>query len=217
MSTKVLIAEDHRIVREGVRALLDRENGIEVIGEARDGHEAVRLARKLSPNVVVMDVMMPILNGIEATRQIIGNDANVKVIALSARSDKSFVSQMLCAGASGYLLKNHGCSHLVKAIHSATSSDIHLSPEVASVVVKDYLHCLVSDIRSASSVLSSREREVLQLMSEGHSTKQIALRLHISVQTVSTHRRQIMKKLELDSVAELTKFAVREGLTCLDS
>ena len=216
MSTKILLADDHKITRQGLRSLLDKQLDMEVVAEAEDGREAVRLARELHPDVVIMDVSMPDLNGMAATRQIIGESKNVKIIALSMHSDTLFVSEMLKSGASGYLLKDCAFEELREAIRTVTAGKVYLSPGISDVVVDDYLHRLSKTGSSDSEVLTDREREVLQLMAEGKSTKQIALELYISVKTVETHRRQIMNKLDIHTVAELTKYAIRKGLTTLE-
>jgi DNA-binding NarL/FixJ family response regulator len=188
---------------------------MEVVGEAENGREAVRLARELSPDLVIMDVTMPDLNGIDATRIITSGSNNTKVIALSMYSDKQFVQGMIQAGASGYLLKDCAFEELVSAIQAVIQGDTYLSPGIAGIVVQDYLTKLTTDRSSADTVLTNREREVLQLIAEGNSTKEIAARLTVSVKTVETHRRQIMEKLGIFSIAELTKYAIREGLTSL--
>ncbi len=217
MSIKVLLADDHKITREGLRSLLEKHGDMEVIGQAEQGREAVRLAGELSPDVVIMDVSMPDLNGIEATRQIVSKSADVKVIALSMHSDSMFISEMLKSGASGYLLKDCAFEELTKAIETVMSGKMYLSPEISGVVVDDYLHRLSKNKTAEAELLTDREREVLQLLAEGQSTKQIALKLHISAKTVETHRRQMMNKLDMHTVAELTKYAVRKGLTSLDT
>jgi DNA-binding NarL/FixJ family response regulator len=215
MAIKVLIAEDHQIVRQGLRTLLEREPDLEVVAEAENGRSTVRLARESHPEVIIMDVAMPDLNGIEATRQIISEMPKVKVIALSMYADRRFVANMLKAGASGYLLKDCASEELVRAIRVVLAHKTFLSPGVADIVVKDYVQAPLGSEVSAFSVLSNREREVLQLMAEGKSTNQIAECLHVSVKTVETHRQQMMQKLKMHSVAELTKYAIREGLTTL--
>jgi DNA-binding NarL/FixJ family response regulator len=216
MSTRVLLADDHRIIREGLRSLLQKQPDMEVVDEAEDGITAVRLTEKLHPDIVIMDIGMPDLNGIEAARQIIARVKNVKVIALSMHSDKRFVLEMLKAGASGYLLKDCAFEELIGAIRTVRSGQIYLSNRVTGVVVDEYLHSRpVSDV-SAYNLLSAREREVLQLLAEGNTTKSIAASLNVSTKTIETHRQQIMEKLNLHSVAELTKYAVKEGLTSLD-
>ena len=217
MSTKILLADDHKITRQGLRSLLEKQPDMKVVAEAEDGREAVRLARQLHPDVVIMDVSMPDLNGMAATRQILGKSKKVKIIALSMHSDTLFISEMLKSGASGYLLKDCAFEELREAIRTVIAGNIYLSPAISDVVVDDYLHRLSKTGPSDSGeVLTDREREVLQLMAEGKSTKQIALELYISVKTVETHRRQIMNKLNIHTVAELTKYAIRKGLTTLE-
>jgi DNA-binding NarL/FixJ family response regulator len=216
MSTKVLIADDHKIVREGLRALIEKHEAMEVIAEAENGLEAVRLAQKLQPDVVIMDMGMPQMNGIEATREVTAHNPKIKVIALSMHSDKRFVLQMIKAGASGYLLKDSAFEELITAIRTVVSNQSYLSPKITDVVIKDYLQTLSKGDMSAFSVLTVREREVLQLLAEGRSTKEIAGSLNVSVKTVETHRQQVMEKLNIHSVAELTKYAIREGLTSLE-
>lgn len=215
MAIKVLIADDHQIVRQGLRTLLEKEPDLEVVAEAENGRSTVRLVRERHPEVVIMDVAMPDLNGIEATRQIISEMPKVKVIALSMYADRRFVSNMLKAGASGYLLKDCASEELVRAIRVVLAHKTFLSPGVADIVVKDYVQTPMGPEASVFNVLSNREREVLQLMAEGKSTNQIAELLHVSVKTVETHRQQMMQKLKIHSVAELTKYAIREGLTTL--
>jgi len=215
MSTKILLADDHQIMREGLVALLEQEPGLEVVGQAADGRAAVRLARELSPQVVVMDVTMPDLNGIDATRQILEENRQIKVVALSMHADRRFVKGMLQAGASAYLLKHSASQELIQAIQLVMNNRVYLSPEVAGVVVEDY-KAPASD-SSAFAVLTPREREVLQLVAEGKTPRQIAGALHLGLKTVEAYRRQIMEKLGLNSIAELVKYAVREGLASLDS
>ena len=215
MSVRIILAEDHRITREGLVNLLKERPDMEVVGEAENGREAVKLASELSPDLVIMDVTMPDLNGIDATRIITYGSNNTKVIALSMYSDKQFVQGMIQAGASGYLLKDCAFEELVSAIQAVIQGDTYLSPGIAGIVVQDYLNKLTTDRSSADTVLTNREREVLQLIAEGKSTKEIAARLSVSVKTVETHRRQIMEKLGIFSIAELTKYAIREGLTSL--
>lgn len=242
---KVLLADDHRIVREGLKSLLNSQPDLEVVAEASDGRQAVAMARDLSPDVVVMDVAMPLLNGIEATRQLTADRKAMKVVALSMHSDRRYVSEALKAGASGYVLKDGAFDELVSAIRSVVADQVYLSPRVAGVVIEDYVrrmpprggkgsgaasaaasangngaHPGTEDAqharRGAFDTLTPREREVLQLMAEGFATKEVAHRLQVSVKTVETHRRQIMEKLDMHSVAELTKYAIREGLTTLE-
>ena len=215
MSVRIILAEDHRITREGLVNLLRERADMEVVGEAENGRDAVRLARELSPDLVIMDVTMPDLNGIDATRIITSGGNSTKVIALSMYSDKQFVQGMIQAGASGYLLKDCAFEELVNAIRAVVGGNTYLSPGIAGIVVQDYLNKLTHDRSSADKALTTREREVLQLIAEGKSTKEIATRLSVSVKTVETHRRQIMEKLGIYSIAELTKYAIREGLTSI--
>jgi two-component system response regulator NreC len=216
MSTRIILADDHGIMREGLRALLEKQPGIEVIAEAENGRTTVELSRELKPDVVIIDISMPDLNGIEATRQIIAESPGVKVIALSMHSDRKFVREMLSAGASGYMLKDSAFEELDKAISTVNDNQTYLSPGIADTVVKDYLGKIVTDNSAASIALTNREREVLQLFAEGKTTKQIASLLCVSIKTIETHRKQIMDKLGLNSIAELTKYAIREGLTSLE-
>ncbi len=216
MTIRILLADDHIITRQGLRSLLDNQSDMEVVGDAENGRTAVELSDELEPDIVIMDVSMPDLNGIEATRQIISQSPNIKIIALSMHSDSLYVSEMLKSGASGYLLKDCAFEELTEAIRIVTSDKTYLSPSISGVVIDDYLHRLSKTDVSDPDVLTDRERQILQPIAEGKTTKQIALQLHISTKTVETHRRQIMNKLNLHSVAELTKYAIRKGLTALD-
>jgi len=210
MSIRILLADDHQMMRQGLKSLLGEQPDFEVVGEAADGRAAVRLAQELSAAVVIMDVTMPGLNGIDATRQLKAEAPDVKVIGLSMHPERQFVLEMLSVGASGYLLKDCPFAELVQAIGAAVAGDVYLSPKVAGVVVRG------RGTNSARGALTPREREVLQQVAEGKNTKQVAQALHISTKTVETHRRQIMEKLELFSVAELARYAIREGLTPLN-
>ena len=216
MKTTILLADDHKIFRDGLRSLLEQHDDLEVIAEAEDGRTAADLARQLRPNVVIMDISMPGLNGIDATRLIVTQAEGTKVIALSVHADAKFVASMLKAGATGYVLKECAFEELKDAIHAVLSNRIYLSERITGVVVESYVSRLSAADRSAPPALTSREREVLQLMAEGRATKEVALQLHISVKTVETHRKHIMDRLDLHSIAELTKYAIREGLTTLD-
>jgi DNA-binding NarL/FixJ family response regulator len=217
MSIRVLIADDHKIMLAGLRSILEKQTDFEVVGEADNGRKAVQMAQEKKPDVVVMDVSMPDLNGIEATKQIIESLPETRVIALSMHSDKRFVMGMLRAGASGYLLKDCASQELANAIVQVAGGKKYLSPEITGVVINDFLLGDSSEeVAIAASQLSPREREVLQLIAEGWSTKQIASHLYVSIKTIETHRRQIMKKLDLHSIADLTKYAIREGLTSVE-
>jgi two-component system, NarL family, response regulator NreC len=217
MRTKILLADDHKIIRDGLRALIEKEPNMEVVAEACDGRTTVKKAKELTPHIIVIDISMPDLNGIEATRQIISNTPNSKIIALSMHSDRRFVMNMLEAGAAGYLLKDSAFEELSMAIKTVLSGKTYLSPAIAGVVVDDAMRHSTQKGSQTRVELTAREREVLQLLAEGHTTKRIASQLNVSVKTVETHRRQIMEKLDIHSVAELTKYAVREGLTSLES
>ena len=215
MRIKILLADDHKIIRHGLRSLLDRQSRIEVVGEAENGRQAVLLARDLQPDVVVMDISMPDLNGMDATLQILAESPHIKIIALSMHTDKRFIIRMLKADASGYLLKDCAFDELARAVTTVIGGQTYLSPEIATVVIKDLVQESDNSDSSTLALLSGREREVLQLISEGKTTKQIAGKLYISTKTVETHRAKIMKKLNIFSLAGLIKFAVREGLTSL--
>lgn len=215
MSIRILLADDHKIVLDGLHALLEKQPGMEVVAEAEDGRKTVQLVQKLLPDVVIMDIAMPDLNGIEATRQIVAETPNVKVVALSIHSDRRFIVEMFKAGALGYLLKDCAFEELANAIRSVVANRLYLSPKIADIVVKDYIRLSLKTEFSVFSVLTSREREVLQLLAEGKTTKQIASNLRVSIKTVETYRQRIMDKLGIHSVAELTKYAIRERLTSL--
>ena len=218
---RILLADDHKIIRDGLRALIEKHPDMEVIGDAENGRHAVDAARELQPDMIVMDVSMPDLNGIEATRQILWSHPHIKIIALSMYSDRRFVTEILKAGASGYLLKDCAFDELIRALQTVARDHTYLSPSISDILVQD----LVKDSpataaqkpSSAFGVLTSREREILQLLAEGKTTKVIARECHVSVKTVESHRHNIMEKLGIYSVAELTKYAVREGLTPLDT
>ncbi len=219
MTIRILIADDHKIVCDGLRALLEAEPEMEIVAQAANGREAVKLAQKLKPDMVIMDVAMPELNGPEAVRQILAERPRMKVIALSMHADRRYVTGMLSAGASAYILKHCAFEELVRAIHTVRSGQFYLSPAIAGIVVNELAQAKAARSRaprSDSKALTAREREVLQLIAEGHSARDIGQRLHLSVKTIETHRRQMMQKLDIHSVADLTKFAIREGLTSLE-
>ncbi len=213
---RILLADDHKIVRDGLRSLIEHQPDMEVVGEAQNGRETIELVEELMPDVVLMDVGMPELNGIEATRRITDEHRAVKVVGLSMHSDGQFVTEMLEAGASGYLLKDSAFEELSTALHEVAGDRMYLSPKIAGSAIDEYQRRLSSGASGRSSPLSPREREVLQLLAVGLVSKQIAARLGISVKTVETHRSRLMKKLGIHSVAELTKYAIRQGLTPLE-
>ena len=216
MKIRLLLVDDHKIVRDGLRSLLRGETDMEVAAEAENGLEALRLAEKLNPDVIVMDVSMPDMNGIDAARAILERSPRCRIVALSMYSDRRFVEGMLRAGVAGYMLKDGAFEELARAIRAVAAGQAYLSPRIAETVIKDYVHSLEGGRGGFFPELSARERQVLQLVAEGKSTRNVAETLHVSVKTVETHRRQIMEKLNVRSVAELTKCAIREGLTSLD-
>ena len=215
MGTRVLVADNHGLVREAICSLLRNEFDMDVVGEAEDGRIAIQLARELRPDVVLIETAMPNMNGIEATRQIVRELPQTKVLALSACADRRSVCEMLRAGAPGYLPKRCAFQELVSAIQDVVSNRTYLSSHISKLVVDEYLHQAAEQGTSAYSVLTSREREVLQLIAEGKSTKLIARELFVSPKTVEWHRSQLMKKLSIESVAELVKYAISEGLTSI--
>jgi DNA-binding NarL/FixJ family response regulator len=216
MVIKVIIADDHKIMRDGLTRLLDDNPGIQVVAEAGDGRETVKLAGTMDPDIVVMDVAMPLLNGVEATRQIKEANPDIKIIALSMYSDKQFVTGMFSAGASGYLLKDCAGEELIEAIKAVHANHNYLSRDITSVVVREFIGRLSDPESSIREELTEREKEVLQLIAEGKSTRAIAEILSLSVKTIETHRQNIMSKLEIYSIPELTKYAIKTGLTSLD-
>jgi DNA-binding NarL/FixJ family response regulator len=215
MKIKILLVDDHKILRDGICSIVKGYDDMEVIGEAADGRTAIRLAQELKPDVVIMDISMPDLNGIDATRRITAENPNIKVIALSMHYDKQFVSEIFKAGASGYLLKDSAFEELEHAIRIVVDGKTYINPQIASLVVESLVSQSSSPSHKAFSLLTEREREVLQLIAEGKSTKQIAADLNVSTKTVESHRRQVMGKLNIRNVAELTKYAIREGLTSI--
>lgn len=212
---KILLVDDHKIMRDGLRAILEKED-LEVVGEAASGREALTQARRLHPQVVVMDISMPDLNGVDATGKLLAEMPGLKVIGLSMNSDRRYVLAMFKAGAVGYLIKNAAAEELIAAVRAVAEDLTYVSPSIASLVVGDAVGANRVGAGDPVRVLSQREREVLQLLAEGESSKDIAARLVVAVPTVETHRRQIMDKLGLRTIAELTKYAIREGLTSLD-
>jgi DNA-binding NarL/FixJ family response regulator len=217
MGVKILLADEHKLMRDGLRSLIEKRDGLQVVAEAENGQTAIKLNRKFRPDVIVMDINMPDLNGIDASRQIIQEFPDTKIIAFSMHTDHQFVAGALKAGVSGYLQKDSAFEELAQAIRTVVANRTYLSSRITGDVVNGYVEKLLADDSAAPACLTDREREVAQLYAEGHSTRQIADRLNLSVKTIETHRRNIMQKLDITSIAELTKFAIREGLTTLDS
>jgi two-component system, NarL family, response regulator NreC len=214
MSVKIIIADDHKIMRDGLRNMLDKEPGMEVVAEAKNGREAVRLAEQLRPDILIMDITMDDLNGMDATRAIVAKGLGTRIIALSMHADKRFVAGMFEAGAMAYLLKDCAYDELLQAIRQVTGGRTYLCSMISGVVIRDYIQRMR---KNEPSLLSPREKEILQLMAEGSTTKRIADQLKVSVKTVETHRQHIMEKLNIFSIAELTKYAIKEGITSLDT
>jgi DNA-binding NarL/FixJ family response regulator len=206
--TRILLADDHAVVRQGFKMILGAQSDMEIVGEAANGREAVELAEQIRPDIVVMDVAMPELNGIEATRRLAGSLPHTRVLALSMHKDSVYVREILRAGARGYLLKDSGAEDLVRAIRAVAGGESWLSPAVSNAVLDDYRRHVTNPI----DLLTSREREVLQMLAEGKTNKEIAVVLNLSVYTVDAHRGRIMEKLNMHSINELVRFAVRNGL-----
>lgn len=216
MSVRILLADDHGITRQGLCSLIEKEADMEVVGEAEDGRKTLELVRQLGPDIVITDITMPNLNGVDATRQIVRDFPQTKVIALSIHSKRAFVADMLKAGASGYLLKECLFDELLEAIQTVSSGGTYLSPKIAGVVISDYVEYLARNNKTPLDTLTEREREVLQLIAEGKNTKEIALQLHVSTKAIEVNRRKIMEKLNAHSTADLVKIAILGGLTSLE-
>ena len=214
--TRVLVVDDHAIVRQGLRAILDTEPDIEVVGEAADGREAVRKTMALRPDVVIMDVSMPRMNGLEATARIAKEIPEVKIVALTMHSSEEYVYSLLKAGARGYLLKESVSSDLIEAIHAVKAGGTYLHPAISTKVVDGYLKKPHAKSRQGMmDVLTPREREILQLIAEGHTNKEIAGLLVLSVKMIENHRTRIMDKLEIHNVAGLTRYAISQGIASI--
>ena len=216
MSIRILMVDDHRLFREGLRHLLEKQKDFTIVGEADNGRIAIKLAEELSPDVILMDVNMKDLNGIEATRQILAKEPSVKVIGLSMYSERQFVTEMLLAGVKGYILKDAAIEEVVGGIRHVMNKNVYLSPSVATDVIEEFALGIKKDRSPVFVTLTPREREVLQMLAEGKTTKEIAFSLEVSVKTIETFRQQIMSKLNINTVAGLVKFAIREGLTSMD-
>lgn len=215
MNIKVLLADDHEMVREGLQALLETEPDIDVVAAAGEGREAVAQACRLKPDVIVMDITMPGLNGIDATRQILAEVPSMRILCLSIHAETRFVTGMIEAGAAGYLIKNCTSKELVTAVRAVAAGQTYLSPSIAGDVLRNFLTAGQRGRPSPFNNLSERERQVLQLIAEGFSVKEIATRLDLSVNTVHTHRQNLMRKLELAGTADIVRYAIREGLVSL--
>jgi len=217
VKTRVLIVDDHRIVREGLRSLLESEGKIDVVGDACNGRKCLAMAKETLPDIVIMDIAMPDMNGVEATRKLGETVKNAKVLALSMTTDRRLVHEILRAGARGFLIKDSACAELIKAIEIIQGGNPYLSPAIQGIVVGDIVNGPVSGTdASAMTLLSAREREVLQLLAEGTPVKCIAEKLGLSPKTIETHRSNIMERVGAHSISQLTKYAIQEGLTALN-
>jgi DNA-binding NarL/FixJ family response regulator len=215
MSIRILLVDDHHIFREGLRSLLASQPDFTILGEAPDGREAVRLAKELQPDLVIMDVSMPLLSGTEATRQVISACPKTKVLCLSMFEDRRFVTAALEAGATGYILKDCKFDEFVEAIKSVHANETYLCPRVTQGVLNNYKSGREEPSSAMPPQLSPREREVVQLIAEGFSTREIAEQLHVSIKTVNTHREHIFEKLKIDNLAALIKYTIKEGIISL--
>ena len=215
MRTTILLVDDHPIFREGLRSLIDKSDTAEVIGEASNGVEAVRLAGELKPEMVIMDLTMPIMNGIDATREITNKYTDIRVLALSMESNRFFVVEVLKAGAMGYVLKDTAFTELMDAVQSVSRGETYIPRKIATLLVREFLQCIPEDMSIAYQNLTPREREILQQIADGKNIKEIAFHFGTSNKTVENQRQGIMQKLNLFSIAELTKYAVRHGLSPL--
>ena len=213
MAIRILLADDHGVVRKGLRFLLDREPGMEVVGEASDGREAVRLAEATSPDVIILDIAMPLLNGIEATSQMLKRNPSLGVIILSMHSDEDYLLAALNAGAKAYLLKDSAEDDLIRAVRAVVRGNPFFSPEIARTMLEDHMRFLQQrNLQDSYELLTEREKEVLQLLAEGKSNKEAANILKISVYTIDTHRMHLMQKLDLHNTAEIVLYAVRKKI-----
>lgn len=213
---KILLADDHKLLIDGLLTLLEKQKDVEVVGVAKDGLEAVDLALKNKPDIILIDISMPQLNGLDAARKILRDLPDTKIVILSMHADQRYIQEAIRIGARGYILKESASEEMFRAIQEVQKGELFFSRSVRDQVLHEYVERIREDDKSSFSPLSVREREVLQLIAEGRTTKDIAQTLNVSVKTVESHRKQIMNKLNLHSIAELTKYAIREGLTQLE-
>jgi DNA-binding NarL/FixJ family response regulator len=217
MSTKILIVDNHGMVREGLHLLFEQHNDLQIVGEASDGRQAIEMAYELKPDIIIMDISMPGLNGIDASQKILDENPNIKIVALSAHCNTDFIKNMLTIGASGYILKDCMADELINCVRIVMAGEQYLSAKVAKIVVNKYItNCQSSSEVPSATPLTSKERELIQLLTENKSNKEAAMVLNVSVKTVDARRRNIMSKIGITGIADLTKFAIREGLTTLD-
>jgi DNA-binding NarL/FixJ family response regulator len=209
---KVLIADDHTIVRQGMRKLLEIYPELQILGESKDGYETIEMAKKLNPDLIIMDISMPVLNGLEATRQIKKSFPEIKVLILTMHSEKEYIFKVLQSGASGYLLKGSHIDELVMAIRAVDRGESYLSSPISKSIIEDYVGGTSKALEGSSQPLTTREREVLQLIAEGHTSRGIATKLFLSSKTVETHRAHIMQKLNIHNAAGLIRYAIQKGL-----
>jgi len=213
MATKVLLVDDHKIMREGISALLRRYSEFEVVGQAADGRQALEMASQLKPDIIIMDVGMPNLNGVDATKQLLSMNPDLKIMALSTHSDGAVVAKMIKAGAKGYILKESAFEELIEGLNTLQDDRTFLCNKISKVVFSEYVGMVTNSKVINGDGLTGREREVLQLVAEGHTTKEIAEILNLSTKTIDSHREHIMQKLGIRNIAGLTKYAIREGMT----
>ena len=216
MAIEVILVDDHSIVRQGIRSVISQDPGISVVGEASDGKEAVKLAKEKSPDIVIMDITLPLLNGLEASHQILKQNKNIKILILSMHDNRVFIENALGYGVKGYILKDSAADEIVKAIREVNEGRYFLSSKISSFVVQDYVAKKKKKMKLRSiSILTDREREILQLIAEGLNNKEISQKLRLALKTVLVHRNNIMRKLEIHNQAQLIRFALKEGITSL--
>ncbi|WP_169852988.1 response regulator [Anaerohalosphaera lusitana] len=213
MATRIILADDHEIMREGLCALIRKCDDLEVVGQASDGRKAIEMVQELKPDIAIMDISMPGLNGIEAARKMLAANSDIKIMGLSTHSTRSMVVKMLKAGALGYMLKESAFSELKQAIETMLQGKTYLCSRTSEVVLADYMNMISDPKKIGRDILTPREKEVLQMVAEGLTTKEIAAQLSVSAKTIDSHREHIMEKLKMHNVASLTKYAIKEGLT----